>query len=152
MFTEISLNDVSVPSGSSSTEEDTSDDAEQTGIPVLPKHEFSPEVLPPAGKRPGDEWRITQLPEGFRLAERNKYVMPANRMPVEHLVLTDGLASVSVFIEKFDPKDKFEGTSHRGAVNAYGTVSHGHQITLVGEVPVATVQLIGQSIQHQSEP
>ena len=94
------------------------------------------------------EWHIQAMPEGFRVAEHNRYTMPTNQMPVEHIVLTDGLASVSVFIEKFDPKNKFTGTSHRGAVNAYGTVSDGHQITLLGEVPAAAVQLIGQSIKH----
>lgn len=154
MFTEINLNDVSAPTvaASVSGQEEADASAGKTEIALLAELESSSQISPPDSQRAGDDWRITQLPEGFRLAERNKYIMPANSMPVEHLVLTDGLASVSVFIEKFDPKDKFTGTSHRGAVNAYGTVSHGHQITLVGEVPEAAVQLIGQSIKHQSEP
>lgn len=153
MFTEISLNDVNVPvAGSGSARVDSSAEVEKPEISLSAQQQFSPKVLEPASKRAGDEWRITQLPKGFKLAERNKYVISEDRLPVEHLVLTDGLASVSVFIEKFDPKDKFVGTSHRGAVNAYGNVSHGHQITLVGEVPMAAVQLIGQSIKHQSEP
>lgn len=157
MFTEISLNDVSAAEvvgsiAKHTKQEDSGSSVEKAEIALSGKQEFAPEDSQPDRKRVSDEWRITELPEGFRLAERNKYIMPESRMPVEHLVLTDGLASVSVFIEKSDPQDKFTGTSHRGAVNVYGMISHGHQITLVGEVPVAAVQLIGQSIKHQSEP
>lgn len=91
-------------------------------------------------------WRVTKMPAGFRLGEHTKHLMPHNKRPVEHLVLTDGLASVSVFIEKFNEREKFEGLSRRGAVNAYGRVIDGHQITVVGEAPAATVELVGLSV------
>jgi sigma-E factor negative regulatory protein RseB len=67
--------------------------------------------------------------------------------PVEQLVLTDGMATVSVFVEQLGEQAKaFNGVSHVGAVNAYGTVVNDHQLTVVGEVPLATVQLIGKSL------
>lgn len=91
-------------------------------------------------------WRVTKMPAGFRLGEYNQHRMPHNKRPVEHLVLTDGLASVSVFIEGYDEREKFEGLSRRGAVNAYGRVIDGHQITVVGEAPAATVELVGLSV------
>ncbi len=151
MFTEIKLDS----GGASSIGEpvatiaDHAVAAEKTGIPLSARQE----PLTDSSKVVGDrEWHIQKMPDGFRMAEHNKYIMPANQMPVEHIVLTDGLASVSVFIEKLDSKDKFVGTSHRGAVNAYGRVSDGHQITLLGEVPMASVRLIGQSIERHSKP
>ncbi|MEO5573226.1 MAG: MucB/RseB C-terminal domain-containing protein [Gammaproteobacteria bacterium] len=158
MFTElsvgnvVSMGSVNAATASGSTPAESGADIKQTEKAAAAQPEPPAKTLPSTAQRPGDDWRITQLPKGFKLVERNKYLMSANQMPVEHLVLTDGLASVSVFIEKSAPEDKFVGISHRGAVNAYGVFSHGHQITLVGEVPVATVQLIGQSIRHQSEP
>lgn len=93
-------------------------------------------------------WGVTSLPAGFILAEHEKQSMPGRPMPVEHLVFSDGLALVSVFIEKLEGADKFSGFTHRGAVNAYATVVDGHQITVVGEVPRATVQMIGESVRH----
>ncbi len=93
-------------------------------------------------------WSVAQLPEGFTLAEHEKQIMPGRPMPVEHLVFSDGLALVSVFIEKLEGPDRFSGFTRRGAVNAYGSVVDDHQITVVGEVPRATVQLIGESIRH----
>ena len=88
------------------------------------------------------------MPAGFRLGEHTKHLMPHNKRPVEHLVLTDGLASVSVFIDEFDEREKFEGLSRRGAVNAYGRIIDGHQITVVGEAPAATVELVGLSVMN----
>ena len=36
-----------------------------------------------------------------------------------------------------------------GAVNAFGLMVEDHQITVVGEVPAATVQKIGRSIRRR---
>ena len=61
--------------------------------------------------------------------------------------MTDGLASVSVFIEpNVSDVEPFVGNTRMGAVNAYGNIVGDHQITVVGDVPLATVQLIGQSV------
>ena len=93
-------------------------------------------------------WQVVRVPAGFALAEHEKYAMRSRASPVEHIIFSDGLARVSVFIEKLEEDDKFTGFTHRGAVNAFGTVVDNHQITVVGEVPRATVQLIGESIRH----
>ena len=72
---------------------------------------------------------------------------PGRRMPVEHQVFSDGLASVSVFIEKLGSvEDRLEGTSSMGAMSAYGRVMDDYQVTVVGEVPLATVRGIGESV------
>jgi len=71
-------------------------------------------------------------------------------MPVEHLVYTDGLASVSVFIEHLEASGEHqEGTSRMGAVNAFGTMVDSFQVTVVGEVPEATVERIGRSVSRR---
>lgn len=97
-------------------------------------------------------WRVAQRPKGFILAEHEKQTMPGRPMPVEHMVLSDGLALVSVFIEKLEDAERFSGFTRRGAVHAYGTVVDEHQITVVGQVPRATVQMIGESITLDSQP
>ncbi len=63
-----------------------------------------------------------------------------------HLVYSDGLASVSVFIEKNQGVDKhLRGASTMGAVNAFGNSIDDYFVTVVGEVPVKTVQAMAQS-------
>jgi len=92
-------------------------------------------------------WQVMHLPAGFVLAQHRKHHLPASKMPVDHRVYTDGLATVSVYIEQVEPgKDLLDGNSRMGAVNAYGRIIDDHQITVVGEVPQATVRLIGESV------
>ena len=53
---------------------------------------------------------------------------------MEHWVYSDGLASVSIFIETADANRALDGTSSIGAVNAYGRRIDNYQVTVVGEV------------------
>ena len=94
-------------------------------------------------------WSATALPPGFKLSARLTRQMPMRHNPVEHLVYSDGLAAVSVFIEKIenDPKGNIHGINRMGAVHTYGKVVDGHQVTVVGEVPATTVNMIGESVQ-----
>jgi sigma-E factor negative regulatory protein RseB len=96
---------------------------------------------------PDPAWRIERMPPGFELTGNTKRVIAANPDPVQHMILSDGLASVSVFIAK--PQDRtalFEGTTHSGALNAFGRSVDGYQITVVGEVPEETVKMIALSL------
>ena len=98
------------------------------------------------------EWKVAHVPGGFVMSMQKEHSLPTNRMSVEHMVFTDGLSSISVFIEKPDEaKEIFEGVSHMGAVHAYGTMIAGHQVTVVGEVPKAAVMIIGDSVQYNPQ-
>ncbi len=96
-------------------------------------------------------WKAARLPGGFSLSRRILRNMPMGNMPVEHLVYSDGLAAISVFIEPRGKKNKhrMKGTTGMGAVHAFGAVVNNHQITVVGEVPAATVALVGNSITYK---
>ncbi len=97
-------------------------------------------------------WKVTHVPGGFTKSMQKIHSLPRNRMPVEHMVFTDGFSSISVFIEKpQELKDIFEGVSHMGAVHAYGTMISGHQVTVVGEVPEDAVMIIGDSVQYHPQ-
>lgn len=99
---------------------------------------------------PDPGWQIRERPRGFDLSSNVKRRMAANSEPVQHMVLTDGLASVSVFIAPAQDEDSlYEGMTASGALNAYATVSGDYQITVVGEVPEVTLVMIGDSLQHE---
>ncbi len=93
-------------------------------------------------------WNAKRLPSGFQLANRVMRKNPARDGMVEHIVYSDGLATVSVFIDSPGGKRPplMRGTSRMGAVHAYGEVINNHQVVVVGEVPAATVALIGKSM------
>jgi sigma-E factor negative regulatory protein RseB len=99
---------------------------------------------------PDSNWRFTNVPDGFMQTSHNWHNLSEADPAVEHWVYSDGLASVSVYIEKAKPKDDefYTGISRRGALNAFGTMLKGHYVTVVGEVPIVTLETIGNSVQH----
>jgi len=98
----------------------------------------------------GSAWLIARMPEGFVVTDRSKHKMPDKNKPVDYLVVTDGLASISVYIEQFGVRNEgFVGASNMGAVNVYGSLLDKHHVTVVGEVPQQTVQMIAESISPQ---
>ena len=77
--------------------------------------------------------------------------MSASKKPVQHMVITDGLASVSVFISELDDSQHvYKGAHNKGVINAYARDLNQHQITVVGEVPEGTVKSIGESIYYSN--
>ncbi len=93
------------------------------------------------------QWQATWLPAGFTISERARQMMMTSKIPVEHLVYSDGLAMVSVFVEKVSQEpDAKSGPTQFGGVNAYAKLVNGYQITAVGEVPKSTVKLMADSV------
>lgn len=96
-------------------------------------------------------WLVQELPRGF-VSDMTRYHNMPDKIPVEHLVFSDGLASVSVFIEKDNKKEpSLVGASRMGAVNAYGRTLDDYHITAVGEVPRRTVRMIGESVVYKAK-
>ncbi len=98
-------------------------------------------------KKKNSTWEVGSLPKGFKADMQRKHMTPKNSMPVEHMVFTDGLSSISVFIEKDnDNKDNLIGSSHMGAVHAHGHKVNGHHVTVVGEAPLISIKMISKSV------
>ena len=102
----------------------------------------------PARAGAGELPWLLQLPPGFKLSSAGEQRLPGRDQPVTHLVLTDGLASVSLFIEgpPSPPRQATEGQGRVGSAFAYSTVIAGHQVTAVGEVPPQTVEFIASGV------
>jgi sigma-E factor negative regulatory protein RseB len=104
----------------------------------------APESAPLAGEIP---WRAAAVPGGFRLSAATQSPIAGSDTLVEHLVYSDGLATVSVFIEDPDTKAEVrEGFSNVGSTNAYSTTLRGRKVTAIGEVPRRTVRTIASSL------
>jgi sigma-E factor negative regulatory protein RseB len=100
---------------------------------------------------PASEWVVTALPEGFREELRRSHRLPGIAKPVEHRVFSDGLASVSVFIEAAGEQPTQARSVRRGALNVYSRPADGYKVTVLGDVPPATVHLIGDGVQRKQE-
>ncbi len=104
-------------------------------------------------------YRASQLPPGFRLTVQGAQTLGGASAPASHLVYSDGLATVSVFVEEQgvstsgiaatpDPQAQppMQGLARVGSGYAFSTVVQGHQVTAVGEVPAQTVEFIAHSV------
>lgn len=98
----------------------------------------------------GSKWRFADLPKGFSQVSYQQRMNPMSDHAMTHIVLTDGLAAVSVFIEPVGGKAA-EGQNSMGAVNAWRTQMHGSQITAVGEAPAITVKKIARAVHPGSK-
>jgi sigma-E factor negative regulatory protein RseB len=108
-------------------------------------------------------YRASELPPGFRLTVAGAQTIGGATVPASHLVYSDGLATVSVFVEA-PPTDArgtsvgadaaagepaeppMQGLARVGSGFAFSTVVQGHQVTAVGEVPAKTVEFIAHSV------
>jgi sigma-E factor negative regulatory protein RseB len=98
-------------------------------------------------------WAATRLPPGFRMTKRSEQRLPGIERPVSHLVFSDGVASVSVFIQNAADGQSgtlLTGASQIGPSAAYSTRIDGHLVTAVGEVPAGTVRMIATTVRPQS--
>lgn len=106
----------------------------------------------PAAADPGFDVRVTDLPPGYAKTVDEVQRLSGMDAPVRHMVFTDGLASLSVFAGPLRPgHDALRGESHMGSVNAFGRVLNGFRITVVGDVPAATVKRVAQSVAIQKK-
>ena len=100
-----------------------------------------------APSAPAQDWEIGWLPAGFRMTDESYDSIQTGRAPVEHRVYSDGLASLSIFIERVAAAgDRLEGRSAVGAFNAFGRIVGEFQVSVVGEVPGITVERVAASI------
>jgi sigma-E factor negative regulatory protein RseB len=92
-------------------------------------------------------WTVAQLPAGFRLVRTQR---PADAgAQSEHLVYSDGVASVSVYVEpRTDPAPvTTEATSRRGVLSIFSRNDGRMHVTALGDVPPITVQTMGRAVQ-----
>ncbi|MFV2061445.1 MAG: MucB/RseB C-terminal domain-containing protein [Gammaproteobacteria bacterium] len=88
-------------------------------------------------------WEFVNLPPGYKVNLKRDHTMPRAKSPLMHFVITDGLATVSVYIEnhRSENSDLIGGTS-MGAVNAYGRHLNEFHVTAVGEAPMVAIKMI----------
>ncbi|EAR10327.1 MucB/RseB C-terminal domain-containing protein [Reinekea blandensis] len=99
-----------------------------------------PDSLPDDGFSSQVDW----LPAGFERTFSQRTV--GNSGWLEQRTYSDGLATVSIFVEQGESDDASSGLAKMGATTAWMTFRQGVSITVVGEVPNQTVKAIAKEI------
>jgi len=94
-------------------------------------------------------WSIKPGLPGFRKVTEMKRTQGGSS-EVGHVVYSDGLAAISVFIEPMAGKTSLPeaGLSRQGAINIYSRQVAGHLVTVVGEAPAKSVIKIAESVAY----
>ncbi|WP_298611633.1 MucB/RseB C-terminal domain-containing protein [uncultured Thiothrix sp.] len=91
-------------------------------------------------------WRFESLPAGFKVV---KVIPQTDNNNVRQIVLSDGMAAVSVFIAPAAAAKDIDQLSYaNGATHIMGLELAGHLITFVGEVPEPTLQAIQKGLRY----
>lgn len=89
---------------------------------------------------------LKQVPGGFHKQFFVQMTMQGGNRPVEHLLLSDGFSSVSVYLENKSANIEL-GARSTDSVNAYSRIIDDHLVTVMGEVPEETVRYIAEGVE-----
>jgi sigma-E factor negative regulatory protein RseB len=112
-------------------------------------------------------WMVKAIPPGFKKIREVKRLVPdapsanptsvnvnanahAGQREVSQIVYSDGLASISVFIEP-GSQSRTEGSMQQGAMNIVGKRQGDFWLTIVGEVPAAAIKQVANSIEFKAK-
>jgi sigma-E factor negative regulatory protein RseB len=105
-----------------------------------------PQITPTQAE--GHGWRLRADVPGFQ-AMSTQVRSYSDGQSTLQWIFSDGMASVSVFLQSFDAnRHKQEGALADGVMQSMSKRVGDHWITTMGEVPAGTLGLFMQSIQH----
>ena len=97
-------------------------------------------------------WIITELPTGYAKVDHRALAVPGKAGPVDQMIFSDGIGSVSVFIEPLTKNVRPKmGQMSIGSTNICARVLDGYQITVVGEVPSLPCLQIAQAVSFKKQ-
>lgn len=92
-------------------------------------------------------WSVGAPPPGFRKVTEMLRKLPGRSQPVSQLVFSDGIATLSVFIEPMpSPARTAEATKEDADLSVFVRPMGENLVTVLGEVPPAAVQQVGRSV------
>jgi sigma-E factor negative regulatory protein RseB len=95
-------------------------------------------------------WSVEKLPPGFRKVTELRRTLPGRPHPVSQLIFSDGLASLSVFVEpNGSPERTTESSSEDGTTTFFARPMGDQLVTVLGEVPLATAEEVAASVAHR---
>lgn len=101
----------------------------------------TPEIVP---RETG--WAVRDMPAGFTKIVEGFRTLRGKPAQVAHIVYSDGLVAISVFVEPTPSTPQAVGASQQGGINVYSRQLDDYLVTVLGEAPGATVRQIAYSV------
>ena len=93
-------------------------------------------------------WRLASEVPGFKMTSAVRRRLGEAHGEVVHMVFSDGLASMSVFIEPMPAAgEKSLGATNSGPVNIFTRKVDDHLVTALGETPARAVQVLANAVE-----
>lgn len=131
---------------------------------IFPKDALKPKLAPKAADwsihnvtvtnaNPGDTtWTFRNEIPGFRQSAGVKRSLRRDRPEAMHLVFSDGLAAMSVFIEPLGEERAAQGETYsKGAISIYKRAHGDYMLTVLGEVPPRTLKKLADGMEPPSK-
>ncbi|HIE56006.1 MAG TPA: hypothetical protein EYP90_12660 [Chromatiaceae bacterium] len=149
MFTQLQVGVTPEPGSAGLPEGENPRKAHQRVAASLPPDDGLVQEVSASSKNVGaasSHWWFSKLPPGFELISYRHLVDSQQ----EHFVFSDGLATISAYLEPLEEGDTpFEGETRLGSINALGRHLQGQQLTVIGEVPHKTLRLLAEALQRK---
>lgn len=99
----------------------------------------------------GDDmgWVFRNMLPGFRKLSAMKRQSAPDQPESLHVLFSDGLASISVFIESGGMSGEADSVASMGPVNVYRRQLGDHRLVVMGEVPPMAVKRLGDGIERK---
>jgi sigma-E factor negative regulatory protein RseB len=115
-------------------------DSERVRVQQVRATEIKPEDM---------AWTFRTLLPGFRKVAAVRRQAATESSESLHVVFSDGLASISVFIEPGGAGGEAEAIATVGPVNIYRRQLGEYRVVVMGEVPVLAVRRLGDGIERR---
>ncbi len=112
---------------------------------------FARKQLPHDAQPASAQWQVQEMPPGFAVRQTMARKRGEDEQPMLHMVVSDALSRVSVFIEGVPvhlPISRAREHFIRHAHHGYMTTRDGYLITVVGNAPFETVRMIADSLRR----
>ncbi len=112
---------------------------------------FSVDQLPQVSTRVGQSprdlmWRASYLPKGMKVLKQDVHRIERTGQVTEYMLLSDGLVDVSVYVLPANDAINEDMSIATGSHAVVSKTDGRIQVTVVGEIPVATADKIANSI------
>jgi len=91
-------------------------------------------------------WVVPKVPDGFVKIMEVRRDLRDRPGALSQIVFSDGLVSISVFIEQRGGRQRGIGRARMGGINQYSVKLDDYVITALGEVPAETVRMLANSV------
>ncbi len=107
-----------------------------------------------ANKPTPAQWTATRVPPGYELRSSSLRMSPHNAKPLEQWIFSDGLGSVSIFIERIEAEEGGKGEALKpkpnGVMQRMVREMNGYRLTAVGDAPEAAMRSMLEGMQPAS--